>query len=83
MPVKEIYELFRQRLELYDNALLLPLNEGDKAMLTSKKVELCIDMKMFKFKQDLLRDLNELTERIKKIEGQLMGEQGKFPNQNI
>ncbi|HYG00635.1 MAG TPA: hypothetical protein VD815_11125 [Candidatus Saccharimonadales bacterium] len=72
MQVKEIYELFRQRLELYDKALLLPLHESHKALLTFKKAEVCMDLKMFKFKRDLLRDLNELADRIEKIEGQLI-----------
>lgn len=82
MQIKEIYALFRQRLELFDKALLLPVNEIDKTLLTSKRAELCIDLKMFKLKQDLLRDLNELANRIERIESQIIGKQVRFYNSN-
>lgn len=67
-PVKEIYESFRRRLEVYDQALLLPFDDCDKALLTFKKAEVCMDLRMYQFRQELLRDINELAERIENLE---------------
>ncbi|VFJ13166.1 hypothetical protein [Candidatus Nitrosocosmicus franklandus] len=71
-PVREIYESFRRRLEVYDQALLLPFNDGDKALLTFKKAEVCMDLRMYKFRQDLLRDINEMAERIENLEHEVL-----------
>jgi hypothetical protein len=73
MQVKEVYELFQQRLELLDKSLSLPLNESDKTMLSYKRAEICMDLKMFKLKRDTIGLFNELTNRIEKIESELLG----------
>lgn len=46
----------------------MPLIESDRLLLHCKKVEICIEIRMFKFKQDVIGHMSEVIARIDKLE---------------
>ncbi len=77
IKVEEIYELFRQRLLLYEKALAMPLCETDRLLLDVKKADVGMDLKMFRFKQNIKEDLSQVISRLDKLEDQLATLQNK------
>lgn len=49
----EIYQMYFDRLSLYEKSSILPLNEHDKLLLQDKKEDIYVELKLFKFKQDM------------------------------
>ena len=71
IQTSEIYLIFRQRLALYDKASKMPLTKTDRLLLESKKTEICMELKMFRFKQNIEEELSQVTSRLKELEDQL------------
>ena len=57
--VNEIYQSYFDRLTLYEKSTLVPMSESDKLLLQDKKEDLYIELKLFKLKQELKRQLEE------------------------
>ena len=55
----EIYQIYFDRLSLYEKSTILPLNESDKLLLQDKKEDIYVELKLFKFKQDMKEQLDE------------------------
>ena len=68
--VAEIYHLFRQRLSLYDKFSSLPLSRPDRLLLDSKKTEIIMELKLFKFKQHVEEEISQLSCRLNALEVQ-------------
>ena len=71
IQASEIYLIFRQRLALYDRASTMPLTEIDRLLLESKKTEISMELKMFRFKQNIEEELGQVISRLKELEDQL------------
>ncbi|MDQ2685321.1 MAG: hypothetical protein M3Y25_05710 [Thermoproteota archaeon] len=71
IQTSEIYLIFRQRLALYDKVSRMPLTEIDQLLLESKKTEISMDLKMFRFKQNIEEELSQVISRLKELEDQL------------
>lgn len=49
ISVDEIYQLSRQRLYLFEKSSDMPLTRYDRLLLNSKKVEMSMELKLFRF----------------------------------
>ena len=58
----EIYQTYFERLSLYEKSLILPLNESDKVLLQNKKEDIYLELKLFKFKQDMKKQLDDILD---------------------
>ena len=56
----EIYQMYFDRLSLYEKSSILPLNENDKLLLQDKKEDIYVELKLFKFKQDMEEQLDNI-----------------------
>lgn len=70
LQVKDIYEIVRQRLSLYEQATEIPLIESDRLLLNCKKSEVLMELRMFKLKQDIKKQVDDVLSRIDVIENQ-------------
>lgn len=55
----EIYQLYLERLSLYEKACILPLGESEKSLLQAKKDDISVEVKLFILKQDVKKQLDE------------------------
>jgi len=72
IPVKEVYKILNQRLSLYEKAPTIPLVETDIMSLEYRKADISLELKMFKLKQDIKEQINQLNSQIGKLENQLV-----------
>ena len=72
ISVDEIYQLFRQRLYLYDNASNMPLSRHDRLLLDTKKSEIGMELKFFRFKQHVEEEVKEIISRLSYLESQIV-----------
>lgn len=56
----EIHQTYIDRLSLYEKLSILPLNEKDKLLLQNKKEDLYIELKLFKVKQEMKKQLDSI-----------------------
>ena len=63
----EIYQMYYDRLSLYEKSSILPLNEGDKLLLQDKKEDIYVEFKLFKFKQDIKEQLDDVEGEIEDL----------------
>lgn len=56
----EIYQMYFDRLSLYEKSSILPLNENDKLLLQDKKEDIYVELMLFKFKQDMEEQLDKV-----------------------
>ncbi len=70
--VDEIYQLFRQRLYLYDKASNMPLSRHDRLLLDTKKSEIGMELKFFRFKQDVEEEVKEIISRLSYLDSQIV-----------
>ena len=70
--VKEVYKILNQRLSLYEKAISMPLVEADKLSLEYKKADISIELKMFRLKQELKDQINQLNSQMKRLENQII-----------
>ena len=64
----EIYQTYFERLSLYEKSLILPLNESDKVLLQNKKEDIYLELKLFKFKQDMKKQLDDIQTHLSDLE---------------
>jgi Cdc6-like AAA superfamily ATPase len=64
----EIYQTYFERLSLYEKSLILPLNENDKVLLQNKKEDIYLELKLFKFKQDMKKQLDDIQTHLSDLE---------------
>ncbi|WP_148685244.1 hypothetical protein [Candidatus Nitrosocosmicus hydrocola] len=69
--VNEIYQIYRQRLLLYDKALTMPLSEIDRLLLNSKRANVVMELSLFRFRQNVEMEISQLISRIQELEIQL------------
>lgn len=69
--VNEMYQMFRERLSLYENASGMPLTDIDRLFLDSKKIEVSMELKMFRFKQHSEEEMSQILSRLEKLETDL------------
>jgi hypothetical protein len=69
--VDEMYQLFRLRLSLFEQAEDLPLTELDRLLLDSKKTDVIMELKLFRFKQHIEEQLSQVISRLDALEVQL------------
>ena len=72
IPVKEVYKILNQRLSLYEKAPTIPLVETDIMSLEYRKADISLELKMFRLKQDIKEQINQLNSQIGKLENQLV-----------
>jgi hypothetical protein len=70
--VNEVYKILNQRLSLYEKAAAMPLVETDKLSLEYKKADISIELKMFRLKQDLKEQINQLNSQMERLENQFI-----------
>lgn len=69
--LNEMYQIFRERLSLYENASRMPLTEIDRLLLDSKKTEVSMELKMYRFKQDVEEEMSQVLSRLENLENDL------------
>ncbi len=62
--VDEIYQTYINRLSLYEKSSILSLSESDKLLLQDKKEDIYVELKLFKFKQDIKEQLDYIQTHI-------------------
>ncbi|WP_458745932.1 hypothetical protein [Candidatus Nitrosocosmicus sp. T] len=67
----EIYQIYFDRLSLYEKLSILPLNESDKLLLQDKKEDIYVELKLFKFKQDMKEQLDEVVTQLNDLKKNL------------
>lgn len=72
ISVDEIYQLFRQRLYLFEKVSDMPLTRYDRLLLNSKKVEMSMELKLFRFKQHIEEEIKEVISRLDYLESQVV-----------
>jgi len=72
LQVNEVYKILNQRLSLYEKAISMPLVEADKLSLQYKKADISIELKMFRLKQELKDQINQLNSQMKRLENQII-----------
>jgi len=55
----EIYQSYLDRLSFYEKSSLVPLSECDKVLLQDKKENLYLELKLFKLKQEVIKQLED------------------------
>jgi hypothetical protein len=64
----EIYQAYFERLSLYEKASILPLSESYKMLLQDKKEDIFVEFKMFKFKQEMKKQLDDIQTQLNDLE---------------
>ena len=77
VDVNKMYQMFRERLSLYENASRMPLTEIDRLLLDFKKTEVSMELKMFRFKQQVEEEMGQVLSRLEKLESDLVALKGK------
>ena len=65
--VDDINQMYLERLSLYEKSSLLPLNENDKLFLLHKKEDAYLEFKLFKFEQDMQRQLSDIQTSLEEL----------------
>ncbi len=68
---EEIYQMYLEILSWYEKSSILPLKENDKLLLQDKKEEIYLEFKLFKFKQDMEKQLREVQIKIEDLKKSL------------
>lgn len=63
----EIYQMYLEILSWYEKSSILPLNESERLLLQDKKEDIYLEFKLFKFKQDMEKQLREVQNEIKDL----------------
>ena len=71
VQVDEAYKILNKRLSIFEKAAAMPLIETGKLSLDYKKVDIYIELKMFRLKQDLKEQISQLNSQIGKLENQV------------
>lgn len=71
IQTQEIYQLFSQRLSLYEKAYAMPLTEIDRLLLDSKKANLAMELRLFRLEHIIEEELSQVIYRLEKLESQL------------
>jgi len=72
LDTDEIYQIFRQRLSLYDKVSTMPLIDTDRLLLDNKKTEIGMELKLYRFRQHMEEKLKGLISRLDDLESQLV-----------
>ena len=63
----EIHQMLLDRLSLYEKSSILPLNENDKLLLQDKKEDLYVELKLFKVKQEIKKQLDSIHSELEHL----------------
>ena len=61
-----------QRLYLFDQVSNIPLARSDRLLLDSKKAEVGMELKLFRFRQHIEEEMKEVISRLEALESQLV-----------
>jgi hypothetical protein len=64
----EIYQTYFERLSLYEKSSILPLGERDKILLQDKKEDIFLELKLFRFKQEMKKQLDNIQIQLNDLE---------------
>lgn len=67
----QIYQTYLERLSLYEKASILLLSESDKILLQDNKEDLFVEFKMFEFKQEMKKQLDDIQTQLNDLEKNL------------
>ena len=56
--VNEIFQIYFDRLSLFEKSCILPLTESDKLLLQARKEDIYVELKMYTLKQNLKSQLD-------------------------
>ena len=56
--VNEIFQIYFERLSIYEKSSILPLTESDKLLLQARKEDIYVELKMYTLKQNLKSQLD-------------------------
>ena len=74
VQTKEIYQIFRQRLELFEKASTMPLTQTDRLLLDSKRANVAVELRMFNLAHTIEKELNRVILRLDKLESFLFND---------
>ena len=66
--VNEIYQIFRQRLLLYEKASTMPLEKDDQMLLDSKKAGVGMELRMFRLEHSFEERISQVSSRLDELE---------------
>jgi len=72
VQVKDVYKILNQRLSLYERAPTIPLVETDILSLEYRKADISLELEMFRLRQDIKEQIDQLNSQIGKLENQLV-----------
>ena len=64
----DIYQTYFERLSLYEKSSILPLNESDKVILQDQKEDIYLELKLFKLKQEMKEQLDDIQTHLNNLE---------------
>ncbi len=67
----DIYQTYFERLSLYEKSSILPLTESDKVLLQDKKEDIYLELKLFKLKQEMKEQLDDIQTHLNDLEKNL------------
>lgn len=62
------YRIFRQRLALYEKASTMPLREIDRMLLDSTKVEVGMELRLFRLEQCTEEQISHICSQLDELE---------------
>ncbi|HKR74023.1 MAG TPA: hypothetical protein VJR94_07920 [Candidatus Nitrosocosmicus sp.] len=61
---RAIYQIFSQRLSLYEKACAMPLTEIDRLLLDSKKANVAMELRMFRLEHIIEEEVSQIISRL-------------------
>ena len=65
---QDIYQIFSQRLSLYEKAFAMPLTEIDRLLLDSRKASVGMELRLFRLEHIIEEEFSKVVSRLDKLE---------------
>ena len=69
--VNEVYQIYLERLSLFEKSCLIPLSETDKSLLQSIKEDLYLEFKLYNLKTDMESQFDSIQSELHELEKHL------------
>ena len=69
--IEDINQIYLDRLSLYEKSSILPMNENDKLFLQNRKEDVYLEFKMFKYKRDLHRQMDDIETSLEDLKNSM------------
>ena len=66
--VNEIFQMYLDRLSMYEKSCILPLTESDKLLLQAKKEDIYVELMLYTLKQNLKSQLDDIQTGLDALE---------------